>query len=73
MYAAEQATQAFGQRKYARVLGSIVTIAFLSTFSMSWAQVPGEKDFNTTCFACHTIAHGICIFCIYGFDDFNQF
>ena len=58
MYAAEQATQAFGQRKYARVLGSIVTIAFLSTFSMSWAQVPGEKDFNTTCFACHTIGGG---------------
>jgi cytochrome c2 len=48
----------FVRRTRIPVLGSIATIISLGMLNTSWAQAPGEKEFNTTCIACHTIGEG---------------
>jgi mono/diheme cytochrome c family protein len=37
---------------------SVVSIIYLGQPGTGWAQEPGEAEFNTTCFACHTIGAG---------------
>ena len=45
-------------KKLAGFMRSATTIVCLGLLNSSWAQEPGETEFNTTCFACHTIGEG---------------
>lgn len=47
-----------GLCKKMQVQGMVLIVVSLGLFSNSQAQVPGEKDFNVTCVACHTIGQG---------------
>ncbi|HIG44676.1 MAG: cytochrome c [bacterium] len=38
--------------------GAVLAFLYLGVLDTCLAQVPGDKDFNTTCVACHTISGG---------------
>ncbi len=51
----------FFRKKPVPFLGLIVPIIYFGALNTAWAQEPGETEFNTTCFACHTIGEGLLV------------
>jgi hypothetical protein len=54
----KQQTSSLHKKWRFRVLGIALIFIFVSMLNTSLAQVSGEKDFNVTCVACHTIGQG---------------